>query len=91
MFEIISGNAVPKLPTSDTFFNSCSKMSPGDYAIVDFKTLEDCRRHQKIARVAIDRNGYKLVTKKTTINKNKFTLEIWCIEKPPAVDPFFGE
>ena len=88
MFEIKKGNSVPPIPTRETIYSRCLEMVPGDYAIIDFKTLDDCKRHQKIVRVAINRNGYRTVTKKTVISRNKFTLEIWCIEKP---DPFFGD
>lgn len=80
MFKIQSGNTVPTMPTRGSFFSSCSKMVPGDYACVDFKTFDDCKRHQKIAHIAIKRKGYKSVTRKTTINKTKITLEIWCTE-----------
>lgn len=85
MFEIKKGNSVPPLPVRDLLYSKCSKMVPGDYAIVDFKTLDDCKKQQKIARMAVVRNGYNLTTR---INKDKTTLEIWCIEKP---DPFFGD
>lgn len=83
MFKIQSGNTVPSIPTNDTFFSTCSKMVPGDYACVDFRTLDDCKRHQKTARVAITRKGYKVVTRKTVININKVTLEIWCTKEDP--------
>lgn len=87
MFNIQSGNTVPPIPTSNSFFSSCSKMVPGDYACIDFKTSDDCKRHQKIARVAIKRRGYKTITRKTVINKSTVTLEIWCTE---ADNNFWG-
>ena len=80
MFKIQSGNTVPPVPTNDSFFSCCSKMVPGDYACIDFKTYDECKRHQKIARVSIKRNGYKTITRKTIINTTKSTLEIWCVE-----------
>lgn len=81
MFEIQSGSSVPAIPTKSTFFSSCSKMIQGDYASVDFKSLDDCKRHQKISHIALVRNGYKAVTRKTKISDSKFTLQIWCVRK----------
>lgn len=61
------------------------KMSPGDYKSLDFSNYNDLSKAQVNAHNTSKRTGYKFITRKEGL-----TLQIWCIEKPVAIDPFFG-
>lgn len=74
----------PQVPNSIKY--PFSKMKPGDYELIEFKTDYALSIAQRCAHTTTRKNGYKFVTR-----KNGLTLQIWCIEKPAAVDPFFGE